>query len=141
MASAEHTVQMTLAALTQGNFIGVVEQFNEQFAFIDNAIELEFKDKQHLIEFLTLNHKLLPNTKRVDKIICISGDKVITEWTLSGTTTEQYFGQRMQVPFYARGVSIVQVDGGKVSRWSEYYDLTLSRRYIGASSFKEWIEV
>ena len=55
--------------------------------------------------------------------------------------TEQYFGQRMQVPFYAGGVSIVQGDGGKVSRWSEYYDLTLSRRYIGASSFKEWIEV
>jgi steroid delta-isomerase-like uncharacterized protein len=135
MADAEHTVEATLVALTQGDFVGVVEQFHDQFIFIDHAIELEFTDKAQLIDFLTLNRKLFPDSKRADKIICSRGALVVTEWALSGTKREQYFGLLRQLPFHARGVSIVQVDDGKVSRWSEYYDQTLSRRYSLAASF------
>ena len=68
MADAEHIVQTTLVALTQGDFVGVVEQFNDQFIFIDHAIELEFTDKAQLIDFLALNRKLFPDSKRADKI-------------------------------------------------------------------------
>jgi steroid delta-isomerase-like uncharacterized protein len=135
MADAEHTVEATLVALKQGDFVEVVEQFDDQFIFIDHAIELEFTDKAQLIDFLTLNRKLFPDSIRKDKIICSSGDLVVTEWALTGTKREQYFGRTMQLPFHARGVSIVQVDDGKVSRWSEYYDQTLSRRYSLAASF------
>ena len=137
MADAAHTVEATLVALTQGDFAGVVEQFDDQFIFIDHAIELEFTDKAQLIDFLTLNRKLFPDSKRADKIICSSGDLVVTEWALTGTKREQYFGRMLQLPFHARGVSIVQVDDGKVSRWSEYYDQTLSRRYSLAAAFVE----
>jgi steroid delta-isomerase-like uncharacterized protein len=135
MVNAEHIVQTMLAALTQGDFVGVVEHFKDRFIFIDHAIELEFTDKAQLIDFLTLNRKLFPDSKRADKIICSSGDLVVTEWALTGTKREQYFGHMLQLPFHARGVSIVQVDDGKVSRWSEYYDQTLSRRYSLAASF------
>jgi hypothetical protein len=45
MANAEHIVQTTLAALTQADFVGVMEHFKDQFIFIDHAIELEFTDK------------------------------------------------------------------------------------------------
>jgi len=106
--------------------------------FIDHAIELEFTDKAQLIDFLTLNRKLFPDSKRADKIICSSGDLVVTEWALTGTKREQYFGRMLQLPFHARGVSIVQVDDGKVCRWSEYYDQTLSRRYSLAASFVQF---
>jgi steroid delta-isomerase-like uncharacterized protein len=135
MANAEHIVQTTLVALTQGDFVGVAEQFHDQFIFIDHAIELEFTDKAQLIDFLTLNRKLFPDSKRADKIICSGGALVVTEWALTGTKREQYLGHMRQLPFHARGVSIVQVDDGKVSRWSEYYDQTLSRRYSLAASF------
>lgn len=138
MANAEHTVQTTLVALTQGDFVGVMEHFKDQFIFIDHAIELEFTDKAQLIDFLTLNRKLFPDSKRADKIICSSGDLVVTEWALTGTKREQYFGRMLQLPFHARGVSIVQVDDGKVCRWSEYYDQTLSRRYSLAASFVQF---
>ena len=116
MATPERTVQMMLVALSQGDFIGFVEHFNEQFTFVDHAIELGLKEKQHLIDFLILNRELFPNSKRADNIVCSSGNKVVTEWTLSGTTREYYFGHGRQVPFCARGVSIVQVDENKVSR-------------------------
>src|ERR1700747_2646200 len=137
MANAEHTVQTTLVAITQGDFVGAMEHFKDQFIFIDHAIELEFTDKAQLIDFLTLNRKLFPDSKRADKIICSSGDLVVIEWALTGTKREQYFGRMFQLPFHARGVSIVQIDGGKISRWSEYYDQTLSRRYSLAASFVE----
>jgi steroid delta-isomerase-like uncharacterized protein len=135
MANAELIVQTMLAALTRGDFVGVVEHFKDRFIFIDNAIELEFTDKAQLIDFLTLNRKLFPDSKRADKIICSSGDLVVTEWALTGTKREQYLGHMLQLPFHARGVSIVQVDDGKVTRWSEYYDQTLSRRLSLAASF------
>jgi ketosteroid isomerase-like protein len=141
MATPERIVQMVLLALTKADFIGVVEQFNEQFSFVDHAIELEFKDKRQLIDFLALNRELFPDSKRADKIICSSGNKVVSEWALTGTKREQYFGHMMQVPFRAIGVSIVQVDNGKIIRWSEYYDQTLSRRYGVAASLKDWIEL
>ena len=60
----ERTVQMMLVALSQADFIGFVEHFNEQFTFVDHAIELGLKEKQHLIDFLILNRELFPNSKK-----------------------------------------------------------------------------
>jgi hypothetical protein len=57
-------VQMMLVALSQADFIGFVEHFNEQFTFVDHAIELGLKEKQHLIDFLILNRELFPNSKK-----------------------------------------------------------------------------
>jgi len=140
-ATRKQTVQAALIALAQGDFVGVVEYFDEQFTFIDHAIELEFKEKPQLIDFLTVNRKLFPDSKRADTIICSSGNKVVSEWVLTGTKREHYFGRMIHVPFRAVGVSIVQVDSDKVSRWSEYYDQTLSRRYGVAAYLKEWTEL
>jgi SnoaL-like domain len=140
-ATREQTVQAALIALAHGDFAGVVGHFDEQFTFIDHAIELEFKEKPQLIEFLTLSRKLLPDSKRADNIICSSGNMVVSEWVLTGTKREHYFGRMVHVPFRAVGVSIVEVDNHKVSRWSEYYDQTLSRRYGVAAYLKEWTEL
>jgi hypothetical protein len=46
-ASAEATtpdriLQIALAAWRQGNFVEVVDQFNDQFTFTDHALGLEF---------------------------------------------------------------------------------------------------
>ena len=60
----ERTVQMMLVALSQADFIGFVEHFNEQFTFVDHTIELGLKEKQHLIDFLILNRELFPNSKK-----------------------------------------------------------------------------
>src|SRR5262245_48083881 len=56
-ASKEPTIhnrilQTALAAWRQGNLVEVVEQFSDQFTFADHALELEFKDKGRLTEFL-----------------------------------------------------------------------------------------
>jgi hypothetical protein len=50
--TAERILQIASAASRQGNFVKVVDQFNDQFTFTDHALGLEFKDKGRLTEFL-----------------------------------------------------------------------------------------
>jgi hypothetical protein len=69
-----------------------------------------------------------------------NGDRVINEWTLTATKAESFLGSRMQIPISVQGVSIVQVQNGKISQWLDYYDSTKSRRNSIAFWFTEWIE-
>jgi hypothetical protein len=66
-AYAEHIVQTTLVAVTRRNCVGVMEHFKDQFILSDHASELEFADKAQLMDCLTLNRKLFPDSKRADK--------------------------------------------------------------------------
>jgi len=50
--SPDRVLQTALAAWRQGNVVELVDQFNDQFTFKDHALELEFKDKKRLTEFL-----------------------------------------------------------------------------------------
>ena len=72
--------------------------------------------------------------------IFVSGDRVITEWTLQANVTEPgyYAGVSLTFPVSVHGVSIVLIDNGKVADWSDYYDKLTSRRGALASYFTEW---
>ena len=146
-ASAEATtsdriLQITLAAWRQGNFVEVADQFNDQFTFTDHALGLEFKDKERLTEFLAKIRERFPDSKRRDKTIFSSGNRVITEWTLTATKTESFLSGRLpKVPICVQGISVVQVTNGKISQWSDYYDQLKSQRSGVAALFTEWIEL
>src|SRR4029077_13962417 len=145
-ASAEATtsdpiLQIALAAWRQGNFVEVVDQFDEQFTFTDHALGLEFKDKKRLIEFFAKIGERFPDSERSDNTIFSSGDRVISEWTLTATQTEPFLGGRLKVTICVRGISVVQIKNGKISQWSDYYDQLKSRRYGVAALFTEWIEL
>jgi steroid delta-isomerase-like uncharacterized protein len=146
-ASAEGTtsdriLQNALAAWRQWNFVEVVGQFNDQFTFTDHALGLEFKDKGRLTEFLAKIRERFPDSERRDNTIFSSGDRIISEWTLTATQTEPFLGgQLRKVPISARGISVVQIKNGKISQWSDYYDELKSRRYRIAGFFTEWVEL
>jgi len=146
-ASAEPTtpdriLQTALAAWRQGNFVEVVDQFDGQFTFTDHALGLEFKDKGRLIEFLAKIRERFPDSERKDNTIFSSGDRVITEWTLTASQMESFFGGRLRkVPICVQGISVVQIKNGKISQWSDYYDRMKARRYAIAGWFTKWIEL
>jgi steroid delta-isomerase-like uncharacterized protein len=141
VTTSDRILQITLAAWRQGNFVEVAEQFNDQFTFTDHALELEFKDKERLTEFLAKLRDRFPDSERRDNIIFSSGDRAITEWTLTATKTEPFFGERVRiVPIRLQGISVVQVTNGKISQWSDYYDQLKSYRSGVAALFTEWIE-
>jgi steroid delta-isomerase-like uncharacterized protein len=146
-ASAEATtsdrvLQIALAAWRQGNFVEVADQFNDQFTFIDHALELEFTDKERLTEFLAKIRERFPDSERRDNMIFSGGNRVITEWTFTATQTEPFLeGRPRKVPISLQGISVVQVTNGKISQWSDYYDQLKSYRSGVATLFTEWLEV
>jgi steroid delta-isomerase-like uncharacterized protein len=131
-----------LAAWRLGNVVEAADLFGDEFTFIDHALQLEFKDKERLIEFLTKTYEFLPDTTRTDGAIYHSDDWVISEWTLTATHSEPFLGGRIrEVPIRLQGISVVRMKNGKISHWSDYYDQLKSRRYRLAGWFTEWIEI
>ena len=143
--SPDRVLQTALTALRQGNFVEVLDQFNDQFTFTDHALGLEFKDKGRLTEFWVKIRERFPDSKRSDNTIFSSGDRVISEWTLTATQTEPFFGEPVfggrlrTMPICVRGISVVQIKNGKISQWADYYDQLKSRRYGITAWFTEWI--
>lgn len=69
----------------------------------------------------------------------LSGDYVISEWTLRATLAVQFYGGALRkVSGSVQGVSIVRVEDGKITRWSDYYDGLASGRTALASYFTGW---
>ena len=140
--TSDRILQAALAAWRQGNFVAAADQFNDQFTFADHALGLEFKDKGRLTEFLAKTCELFPDSERRDNTIFSSGDRVITEWTITATRTEPFLDGRLRkVPICVRGISVVQIKNGKISQWSDYYDQLKSWRHGLAALFTEWIEL
>jgi steroid delta-isomerase-like uncharacterized protein len=118
--TSDRILQIALAAWRQGNFVEVVDQFNDQFTFTDHALGLEFKDKGRFTEFLVKIRERFPDSKRSDNTLFSGGERVISEWTLTATQTEPFLGgQLRKVPICVRGISVVQIKNGKISQWSE----------------------
>jgi steroid delta-isomerase-like uncharacterized protein len=135
-------LQMALAAWRQGNLVELIDQFNDQFTFTDHALGLEFKDKERLTEFLAALQEHFPDSERRDNTIFSSGDRVISEWTLTATKAEPFLdGRPRKVPINLQGVSVVQIKNGKICQWSDYYDQLKSRRQGVAALLTEWIEL
>jgi len=51
-----------LAALNQGSISGAVDQFADDFTFTDDALGLQFSEKDRLAEFLQKSRQLFPDT-------------------------------------------------------------------------------
>ena len=131
-----------LAAWWHGNVVEAADQFGYLFTFTDHALGLEFKHKERLTEFLAKTREFFPDTQRTDNTICSSEGGVISEWTLTATLSEHSLGGlQRKVPIRVQGISVVQMQNGKITRWSEYYDRLTARRYGLASWFTEWTEL
>ena len=114
----------------------------DEFTFNDHGIGLEFKDKERLAEFFRIDPRSLPRLFPAGDAIFVSGDRVITEWTLQFTLTEPFCGSHSRkLRVSLRGASIVRTANGKITNWAEYYDGLTSRRTALASYFTEWVEL
>ena len=82
--SPDRILQVALTAWRQGNFVEVVDQFNDQFTFTDYALELEFKDKRRLSEFFAKIRDRFPGSERKDNIIFSGGDHIIGRMDVYG---------------------------------------------------------
>ena len=142
MASPEGVVSTVLTHLRNGQIDDAIARFAEEFRFKDHGIGLEFKDKERLTEFFQKTRELYPDSLLQTDTIFVSGDHMITEWTLQATLTEPFYGGlSRKVRVSLQGVSIVRTANGKITDWADYYDGLASRRTALASYFTEWVEL
>jgi ketosteroid isomerase-like protein len=138
--ASERTLRSVLTALSEGRISEAVNRFDDHFSFIDQALDLEFTDKERLVEFFRKSRELFPDAALEIESTFAQGDHAAAEWKLTATQTEVVWNQSFRSRIVVRGSTIVRVDSGRVTRWSEYYDKLTSRRYGLAAMFKEWIE-
>ena len=140
-AASERLVLGVTSYLNEGNIEDAVALFADQFSFNDQGIRLEFNTKERLTEFFQKARELYPDMLLQINTIFVSGDRVLTEWTLQTTLIEPAFGPyRLKVPLSLHGASVVRTDNGRITSWSDYYDGLISRRTALASYFTEWVE-
>jgi len=98
-------------------------------------------DKERLTEFFRKTRELYPDYFLQADQTFVSGEHVITQWTLQVTITEPFCaGLTRRIPISIAGVSIVRTDNGKIADWADYYDGLTSRRTALAAHFTEWVE-
>ena len=135
-------VSRVLVHLEYGNVRDAIACFAENFEFDDRGIGLEFKDKERLAEFFRKTRELYPDSSLQTDRILVSGEHVVTEWTLRGTLTEPFYGGlSRKVPISLHGASIVRIENGKITDWADYYDGLTSRRNALGAHFEEWVEL
>ena len=139
--SPEGVVSEVLRHINQKQAEDATASFAADCRYQDHGIGLEFREKERLTEFFQKTRELYPDYfVRTDQTF-VSGEHVITQWTLQVTITEPFYaGLTRRIPLSIAGVSIVRIDNGKIAEWDDYYDGLTSRRTALAAHFMEWID-
>jgi steroid delta-isomerase-like uncharacterized protein len=141
VSAPKRILQSVLTALNTGRIAEAVDHFDDRFTFTDHALDLEFTDKARLTEFFQKSRELFLDTVvEVDSSFQCE-DHVVAEWKLKATMqTPPYGATRFRFPISLRGTSVVRIENGRITDWSDYYDQNRSWRFNLAAIFKEWIE-
>src|SRR5260370_31645769 len=118
MASPEGVVLTVLTHLRNGQIDDAIARFAEEFRFKDHGIGLEFKDKERLTEFFQKTRELYPDSLLQTDTIFVSGDHMITEWTLQATLTEPFLRRTL-----TKGSSLAARDLHRSDRQRQDYRL------------------
>jgi steroid delta-isomerase-like uncharacterized protein len=111
--------------------------FAEHFQFDDRGIGVQFKDRKRLAEFFQKTRELYPDSSLETHRMLVSGDYVVTEWTLRTTLSEPFYGElTRKVPIALPGVSIARIENGKITDWADCYDGVTARRTAFAAAFR-----
>jgi limonene-1,2-epoxide hydrolase len=141
-ATPSEVVEGVLIHLRNGEINEATACFAENFQFNDRGIGLEFKDRKRLAEFFQKIRELYPDCSLQTDRILVSGDFVVSEWTLRTMLIEPFYGGlSRKVPILLSGVSILRIENGKITDWTDYYDGLTARRTALAAYFVEWVEL
>jgi SnoaL-like protein len=133
-------LQSALVALSEGRISEAVAQFDERFKFNDHALALEFTDKLRLTRFFEKSRDLFPDATLEVVSLFANGNHAVAEWKLTATQTVPYSSIGYRIAIDLAGSTIVRVEKGRITEWSDYYDQSRSRRLSLAAFFTDWIE-
>ena len=141
MDDSQRILQSVLEALNQRKISKAVDQFDDDLTFNDHALGLAFTDKGRLTEFFEKRCDFFPDAAVEVISIFDCGDRVVAEWELNATETMPFGPMHLRKPISARGTSIVQIQNGRITHWSDYYDSVATRRFKVTALFEGWVEL
>ena len=139
-SAARHILESALTALGDGRISEIVEVFDDRFTFDDQALQLQFTDKERLGEFFRKGRELFPDTalEVISTFEC--GNHIVAEWKITAREIMPLGSMQLRLPISFQGASFVRFENGKITSWSDYYDQNTSRRFRLGALFEEWIE-
>jgi steroid delta-isomerase-like uncharacterized protein len=141
-ATQGEVVQEVLTDLRDGKISEAIARFARNFRFNDRGIGLEFKSREDLVEFFKKVRELYPDSSLQTERVLVSGEYVVTEWTLRTALNEPFYGGRSRrLTISLPGVSIARIENGKITDWTDYYDGLTARRTALAAHFVKWVEI
>ena len=135
-----HILNSVLTALNHGQISEVIDALDDRFTFDDQALKLRFTEKEPLNEFFRKARELFPDTTLDILSTFECGNHVIAEWKVTASQAMSLGSLRLRLPISFQGASIVSIENGKITSWSDYYDQNASRRFRLGALFAEWIE-
>jgi SnoaL-like domain len=135
-----HILKSALTALGDGRISEVANAFDDRFTFHDQALKLQFTDKERLCEFFRKGCELFPDTalEVISTFEC--GNHIVAEWKITAREIMPLGSMQLRLPISFQGASIVRIENGKFTSWSDYYDQNTSRRFRLGAFFEEWLE-
>src|SRR6476646_4963188 len=79
-----------LTALHQRNIPTAVDQFADDLTFHDHALDLDFTEKERLLEFFEKSRELFPDTAVEIVAAFECGDYASAEWKLTATEAQSF---------------------------------------------------
>jgi len=139
-SSPLNVLQSALTALGEGRISEVIDAFDDRFTFDDQALKLQFTDKERLHEFFLKARELFPDTTLEVLSTLESGYHVVAEWKITTSQLMPLGLMQLRVPISFQGASIVRIKDERIISWSDYYDPSSSRRFRLGAFFTDWIE-
>src|SRR5262245_25133582 len=106
VSSPLNILQSALTALAEGRTSDLIAAFDDRFTFDDQALKLQFTDKERLHEFFLKARELFPDTALAVLSTFESGDRVIAEWRITASQKMPLGPMQLRVPISFQGASI-----------------------------------
>lgn len=133
-AALEHAVDQWAVAWSSGDVEKLLRLFTDDVFYEDVTFGAVNTGKEALRNFATAAFGAFPGmTFEVkSRLVASDGTAGAFEWVWSGKQTKDFPGlPATNTPFQIRGVAVVEFRGAKISRCSDYWDLTTYMKQVG----------
>lgn len=121
------------AAWNTGSHERMVGLFTEDGVYEDHAFQVVFNGKDGIAQWVSITNQVIDDTHVEVEEASRAGDRIYVEWTFSGTNSagglagQPPTGESFSVP----AVSVFEMEGGKIRRVDDYYNLADLLRQVG----------
>src|SRR5262249_3378050 len=120
-SAAQRILESALTALNDGRITELIDAFEDNFTFDDQALKLQFTDKERLSEFFRKGRELFPDTALEVISMFECGNHVVAEWKITAREGMPLGSMQLRLPISFQGASIVRIENQRIASWSDYY--------------------